>query len=223
MWEHIRIDHKTLHKCPRRSQKLRLTCVKKLSNKWSVGQQFVSVKLRELSACTQDSLQTSSDILAIKQSEAKNMLVSIKSGIPPVKHQRPKVDLRFLLKLKQTSSEVSIAQLRRIMRVIAPVVQVPPISSYYEERQALLGDLFEIKQVEFEGAVTEKLGRRKIITPVAYCNSPVELFKRWMGEEKLEEIQNSGSLIPVKIGCDGVQGLNGPPNSWRCRQIQSVT
>ena len=63
-------------------------------------------------------------LLAIKQSEAKNMLVSIKSGIPAVKHQRPKVDLSFLLKLKQTSSEVSIAQLRRIMRVIAPVVSL---------------------------------------------------------------------------------------------------
>ena len=121
--------------------------MKKLSNEWSDGQQFVRVKLRQLSAYTQDSLQTSSDILAIKQSEAKNMLVSIKSGIPAVKHRRPKVDLSFLLKLKQTSSELSIAQLRRIMRVIAPVVQVPPISSYYEKRQALLGDLFEIKQV----------------------------------------------------------------------------
>ena len=71
----------------------------------------------------------------------------------------------------------------------------------------MLGDLFEIKQVEFEGAGTEKLGRRKVITPVAYCNSPVELFKRWMGEEKFEEVQNSGSLIPVKIGCDGGQGF----------------
>ena len=71
----------------------------------------------------------------------------------------------------------------------------------------MLGDLFEIKQVEFEGAGTEKLGRRKVITPVAYCNSPVELFKRWMGEEKFEEIQDSGSLIPVKIGCDGGKGF----------------
>ena len=69
------------------------------------------------------------------------------------------------------------------MRVIAPVVQVPPFSSYYEVRRALLGYLFEIKQVEFEGSGTKKHGRRKLITPVAYCNSPVELFKRWMGEE----------------------------------------